>query len=47
MTLQYPLQFDHYGNTSATITDNLGNLDSRSLVALLNRNIRMASDSST
>jgi hypothetical protein len=36
------LQFDYFGSTSATITNNLG---TRSLVALLNRNIRIAGDS--
>ena len=47
LTLQRPLLFDHYGSLNAPIANTFGQMDTRSVVAVLSRNIQIEGDSST
>ena len=47
LTLQRPLLFDHYGSLNAPIANTFGQMDTRSVVAVLSRNIEIEGDSST
>ena len=44
VTLAQPLQYEHYGNPSPTISNTRGALDSRTIVGVLTRNIKITSD---
>lgn len=41
ITFTPPLVYEHYGDTSTTISNSVGTLDARSAVGLLSRNIRI------